>query len=55
MLEWLSEPFLHRGRWSRRALLRAGAVGVAGSVLPRLLAGGSAATPRRSRMSAAFP
>jgi hypothetical protein len=27
MLEWLSKSLLHRGRWSRRALLRAGVIG----------------------------
>ncbi|MBM4068182.1 MAG: DUF1501 domain-containing protein [Planctomycetes bacterium] len=47
MLEWLSKPFLHRGRWSRRALLRAGAVGVGGLMLPRLPASQSAAPRRR--------
>jgi hypothetical protein len=43
MLDWLSKPFLHRGQWSRRALLRAGAVGLGGLTLPRLLAAESAA------------
>lgn len=47
MLEWLSKPFLHRGRWSRRALLRAAAVGVGGSMLPQRMAAESAATLRR--------
>jgi hypothetical protein len=47
MLEWLSKPFLHRGRWSRRAFLRAGALGVGGLMLPQLLAAESTGTPRR--------
>jgi hypothetical protein len=47
MLEWLSKPFLHRGRWSRRALLRAGAIGAGGLLLSSLLAAEPAAMPRR--------
>src|SRR3954470_20210796 len=50
MLDWLSKPFLHRGQWSRRAVLRAGAVGLGGLTLPRLLAAESAA-PKRKRAS----
>jgi len=50
MIEWLSKPFRHRGRWSRRSLLRAGAVGVAGLMLPQLLAA-EAAAPNRRRAS----
>lgn len=40
MLDWLSKPFLHRGQWSRRGLLRAGAVGLGGLMLPQMLAAG---------------
>lgn len=47
MLEWLSKPFLHRGRWSRRALLRAGAIGLGDLMLPQVLPAESAAVPRR--------
>jgi uncharacterized protein (DUF1501 family) len=47
MLEWLSKPFLHHGHWSRRTLLRAGAIGLGGLMLPRWLAAESAATSRR--------
>src|ERR1700675_900670 len=50
MIEWLSKPFRHRGRLSRRSLLRAGAVGVAGLMLPQLLAA-EAAAPNRRRAS----
>src|SRR5438270_2970656 len=48
MLDWLSKPFLHQGRWSRRTLLRAGAVGLGGLVLSQLLAAESVA-PNRKR------
>ena len=47
MLEWLSKLFLHRGRWSRRTLLRAGAIGFGGWMLPQLSAAKSSAAPRR--------
>jgi uncharacterized protein (DUF1501 family) len=47
MLEWLSKPFRHHGRWSRRAFLRAGALGVGGLMLPQMLA--AAGTSGRSR------
>jgi hypothetical protein len=48
MLSWLSKPFLHRGQWSRRALLRAGALGLGDLTLPDLLAA-EAASPRRAK------
>src|SRR3954454_15165157 len=48
MLDWLTRPPLHRGVWSRRTLLRAGAVGLGGLTLSRLLAA-EAARPRRKR------
>ena len=48
MLDWLGAPFLHRGRWSRRTLLRAGVVGLGGLMLPDLLAA-EAAAPKRKR------
>ena len=48
MLDWLTKPALHRGVWSRRALLRAGAVGLGGLTLSRLLAA-EAARPKRKR------
>jgi len=37
MLELLSNPLLYKGRWSRRVLLRAGALGLGGLMLPGLL------------------
>src|SRR4051812_46551035 len=48
MLDWLTKPALHRGVWSRRALLRAGAAGLGGLTLSRLLAA-EAARPKRKR------
>jgi len=39
MIEWLGKPFQDHGWWSRRELLRAGAVCVGGLMLPQLLAG----------------
>src|SRR4051812_35487080 len=48
MLDWLTKPALHRGVWSRRALLRAGAAGLGGLTLARLLAA-EAARPKRGR------
>ena len=48
MLDWLTRPVLHRGVWSRRTLLRAGAVGLGGLTLARLLAA-EAAKPNRKR------
>ncbi len=48
MLTWLSKPFFHQGRWSRRALLQAGAFGFGSWTLPRLLAA-EATAPRRAR------
>ena len=47
MLEWLSKPFLHSGRWSRRALLRAGAIGVGGLMRSHLLWAASAPLARQ--------
>jgi hypothetical protein len=47
MLDWLSKLFPHRGRCSRRVLLRAGAVGMGGLMLPQLLAAERAAPNRR--------
>src|SRR4051812_7704182 len=48
MLSWSSKPFRHCGPWSRRALLRAGALGFGGLTLPDLLAA-EAASPRRAK------
>src|SRR4051812_1806954 len=47
MLDWLSAPFVHRGRLSRRTLLRAGAAGLGGLLLPQLLGAESAAAKRK--------
>src|SRR4051812_26374580 len=47
MLDWLSAPFVHRGRLSRRTLLRAGAAGLGGLLLPQLLGAESAAVKRK--------
>src|SRR4051794_36889819 len=47
MLDLLSQPALHRGVWSRRTLLRAGAVGLGGLTLSRLLAAEEGETRRR--------
>jgi uncharacterized protein (DUF1501 family) len=54
MLEWLSKPFLYRGRWSRRAFLRAGALGLGGLTLPQPLAAGSTAPPRHQASRCIF-
>src|SRR5260370_15783660 len=48
MLRWFSKPFLRQGQWSRRALLRAGALGFGGLTLPDLLAA-EVASPRRAK------
>jgi hypothetical protein len=50
MLTWLGNPFVHRGRVTRRELLRAGTLGLTGLTLPRALAAEAAASaPRRAR------
>jgi hypothetical protein len=43
MIDWLSKLFPHRGQWSRRAIMRAGAIGLGGLNFPHLLAAESAA------------
>src|SRR5271165_3856298 len=54
MLTWLSKPFFHRGRLSRRALLHAGVLGLTGLTLPRLLAAAAVVPPRRRARSCIF-
>jgi hypothetical protein len=54
MLTWLGKAFFHRGRLTRRALLQAGALGLTGLTLPRLLAAEAAVSPRRRARSCIF-
>jgi hypothetical protein len=54
MLTWLGKPFMLRGRVTRRALLRAGALGLTGLTLPRILAAEGATKSRRRARSCIF-
>jgi hypothetical protein len=51
MLAWWSKPFWHKGRLSRRTLLRAGFLGLGGLALPRLLVAQAQNTARRKAKS----
>lgn len=51
---WLSKPLVHRGRVTRRDVLRAGVLGLTGLTLPRLLAAESTSRARRRARSCIF-
>src|SRR5262249_5848933 len=54
MLTWWGKPFVHRGRPTRRELLRAGALGLTGLTLPTALAAEAVPGKRRRARSCIY-